>query len=166
MALAANIPLLILTGVLAIIVGLLAGLYPAWRITSFPPALVLKGSYGLTPSGKRLRSLLVSFQFIISFALIITALFIYLQNRYMVASSLGFDKDQIAIIELNGTLMNNTGTLENRLKNESNIQDVSFAQDLLSGGDEFTTYGRGYRDNDLTFKLFTCLLYTSPSPRD
>ena len=155
MALAANIPLLILTGVLAIIVGLLAGLYPAWRITSFPPALVLKGSYGLTPSGKRLRSLLVSFQFIISFALIITALFIYLQNRYMVASSLGFDKDQIAIIELNRTLMNNTGTLENRLKNESNIQDVSFAQDLLSGGDEFMTYGRGYRDNDLTFKLFT-----------
>ena len=154
-SLSSNIPLLVVTGILAIVVGLLAGVYPAWRITSFPPALVLKGSYGLTPSGKRLRSLLVSFQFIVSFVLIVAALFIYLQNHYMVASSLGFDKDQVAIVELNGNLMKNTETLENRLKNESTIQDVSFAQDLLSGGDEFSTYGRGYRDNDLTFKLFT-----------
>ena len=155
MSLASNIPLLALTGILAITVGVLAGVYPAWRITSFSPALVLKGSYGLTPAGRKLRSLLISFQLVISFALIIAALFIYLQNRYMVASSLGFDKDQVAIVELNGKLIKNTGTLESQLKNESSIQEVAFAEDLLSGGDQYSTFGRGYRSNDLTFKLFT-----------
>lgn len=155
MSLSANIPLLTITGILAVVVGGLAGVYPAWHITSFPPALVLKGSYGLSPSGKKLRSILVSFQFVVSFALIIVSLFIYLQNHYMVASSLGFDKDQVAIVQLNDNLMKNTATLENRLMNESTIQDVSFAEDLLSGGDDFATYGRGFRDNNLVFKSFT-----------
>lgn len=155
MSLASNIPLLALTGMLATTVGVLAGVYPAWRITSFSPALVLKGSYGLTPAGRKLRSLLISFQFVISFALIIAALFIYLQNHYMVSSSLGFNKDQVAIVELNGKLIKNTGTLESLLKNESSIQEVAFAEDLLSGGDQYSTFGRGYRNNDLTFKLFT-----------
>lgn len=151
----ANIPLLIVTALLAIVLGLVAGAYPAWHITSFSPALVLKGAYGLSPSGKKLRGILVSFQFVISFALIIAALFIYLQNHYMLDSSLGFEKEQVAIVQLNGPLMKNLATLENRFKSESAIEDVSFASDLLSGGDEYMTYGRGYRDNNIQYKTFT-----------
>lgn len=155
LSLAANIPLLIWTGVLAAFIGVLAGAYPAWHITSFPPALVLKGSFGLSPSGKKLRSLLVSFQFLISFALIIAALFIYLQNHYMLASSLGFDKEQVAIVELNSQLMKKTEAVVNQLKQEVSVQDVSFTEDLLSGGDEYMNFGRGYRDNDILFNIFS-----------
>lgn len=155
MALSANVPLLVMAGGLAVVVGVVAGAYPAWHITSFSPALVLKGSYGLSPSGRKLRSVLVSFQFVVSFALIIVALFIYLQNHYMVASSLGFDKEQVAIVKLNGILMKNNATLADRLKGEPDIQDVSFCSELLSGGDEFMTFGRGYRDKNIQFKTFT-----------
>ena len=154
LSLKANIPLLIGAGVLAALTGLLAGAYPAWHITSFSPALVLKGSFGLSPSGKRMRSLLVSFQYIISFSLIIAALFIYLQNHYMLASSLGFDKEHVAIVELNGQLIKNIEAVENRLEQEVSVQDVSFAEDLLSASDEYTDFGRGYRENNVQFKVF------------
>ncbi|MEY8608105.1 FtsX-like permease family protein [Parabacteroides segnis] len=154
LSLEANIPLLIGAGILAALTGLLAGAYPAWHITSFSPALVLKGSFGLSPSGKRMRSLLVSFQYVISFALIIAALFIYLQNHYMLASSLGFDKEHVAIVELNGQLIKNIEAVENRLEQEVSVQDVSFAADLLSASDEYTDFGRGYRENNVQFKVF------------
>ena len=154
LSLEANIPLLIGTGVLAALTGLLAGAYPAWHITSFSPAVVLKGSFGLSPSGKRMRSLLVSFQYVISFALIIAALFIYLQNHYMLASSLGFDKEHVAIVELNGQLIKNIEAVENRLEQEVSVQEVSFAADLLSASDEYTDFGRGYRENNVQFKVF------------
>ncbi|WP_288737666.1 ABC transporter permease [uncultured Parabacteroides sp.] len=154
LSLKANIPLLIGAGLLAALTGLLAGAYPAWHITSFSPALVLKGSFGLSPSGKRMRSLLVSFQYVISFALIIAALFIYLQNHYMLASSLGFDKEHVAIVELNGQLIKNIEAVENQLEQEVSVQDVSFAADLLSASDEYTDFGRGYRENNVQFKVF------------
>ena len=154
LSLEANIPLLIGAGILAALTGLLAGAYPAWHITSFSPALVLKGSFGLSPSGKRMRSLLVSFQYVISFALIIAALFIYLQNHYMLASSLGFDKEHVAIVELNGQLIKNIEAVENRLEQEVSVQEVSFAEDLLSASDEYTDFGRGYRENNVQFKVF------------
>ena len=44
------------TGMIALAVGIIAGLYPAWYMTSFPPALVLKGNYALSGKGKRLRT--------------------------------------------------------------------------------------------------------------
>lgn len=46
-----NLPLLALTGTMALSAGVIAGLYPAWYSTSFPPALVLKGAFGLSPKG-------------------------------------------------------------------------------------------------------------------
>ena len=59
------------TAVIAAIVGVLAGLYPSYYVTSFPPALVLKGSFGLSLAGRRMRSVLVGVQFVASFILII-----------------------------------------------------------------------------------------------
>ena len=83
--------LLVGLGLFALIVGLIAGLYPSFYVTSFPPALVLKGSFGLSPSGRRLRTVLISMQFIISVVLIIGTLFVYLQSNLMRHRTLGFD---------------------------------------------------------------------------
>ena len=57
-----NIPIVLLTGVVALVTGLIAGLYPSWYVTSFPPALVLKGSFGLSSSGRKLRTVLIGVQ--------------------------------------------------------------------------------------------------------
>lgn len=52
-------------------------------MTSFPPAVVLKGSFGLSSSGKKLRTALIGFQFVVSIVLIISAMFVRQQNRFM-----------------------------------------------------------------------------------
>ena len=61
-----NLPIVLLTGVIALVTGILAGLYPSWYVTSFPPALVLKGSFGLSPSGRKLRTVLIGIQYVVS----------------------------------------------------------------------------------------------------
>lgn len=93
--------LILLTALIAILTGCLAGLYPAIRSTSYAPALVLKGSFGLSPKGKKVRVALIGFQYTVSIALIIVTLFMGLQNHFMTSSEqLGFNKDQVAIVNL------------------------------------------------------------------
>lgn len=73
---------------------------------------------------------MVSVQFIVSILLIIGASFVQLQNDYMRSFSLGFDKDQIAIVELSGELYNkHHETYVNRLKEFPDIEDVAFAME-------------------------------------
>lgn len=108
--------LIMTTAVIAVAVGVLAGIYPACYITSFPPALVLKGSFGLSPKGRVLRSALVSIQFVASFILIISSLFMYLQNRYMQNTPLGYDKDELIVIELNSKVNKNQSVLTSEVK--------------------------------------------------
>lgn len=76
-----NLPIVLLTGVIALVTGILAGLYPSWYVTSFPPALVLKGSFGLSPSGRKLRTVLIGIQYVVSILLIISACFVHLHHE-------------------------------------------------------------------------------------
>jgi len=69
-------------------------------MTSFAPALVLKGSFELSPKGERLRNTLIGIQFAASFALIIGASFMFLQNRFMQNSSLGYEKDAMIVVNI------------------------------------------------------------------
>ena len=118
--------LLLITAGIAIILGLLAGLYPAYYTTSFEPALVLKGSFGLSPKGRMLRNLLMGFQFIASFALIIGSLFMYLQNRYTHTASLGYDKEALIVSDLSWNSRKSCKVLENQLKTHPEpAQDAS-----------------------------------------
>ena len=147
-----NLPIVLLTGVIALVTGILAGLYPSWYVTSFPPALVLKGSFGLSPSGRKLRTILVSVQFIVSILLIIGASFVQLQNDYMRSFSLGFDKDQIAIVELSGELYNkHHETYVNRLKEFPDIEDVAFAMEKVASKDGYSTNGAVLKQKEFQF---------------
>lgn len=141
-----HIPLLVGTGILAIVVGLAAGIYPAYYVTSFPPALVLKGSFGLSPAGRKLQAVLIGFQFVASALLIIVALFIQLQNRYLKGYPLGFDKDNIAVVQLSSTMYwNHRDSYVSKLKAFSGILDVGFSQQKVSASDSYSnwiaTYG-------------------------
>lgn len=79
----ADMPILWGTALIAVATGILSGIYPAFYSTSFAPALVVKGVFGLTPKGRRLRTVLISVQYAISITLIIVTLSIHRQNRYM-----------------------------------------------------------------------------------
>ena len=122
--------------VLSVIIGLIAGIYPSLYMTSFPPALVLKGSFGLSSSGKKLRTALIGFQFIVSIVLIISAMFVRQQNRFMQKYSLGFDKDQVVVVELNRNIMHDhKDSYVGGLKEYPGIEDVAFCSQKFGSED-------------------------------
>jgi putative ABC transport system permease protein len=142
-----------MTAGLAVLTGIVAGLYPSWHATSFPPALALKGNFGLSPGGRRLRSILTSIQFISSFTLIISASFIYLQNFYMQHAPLGYDRDELILTNLTPALGERCEVLADRLKTFADIKDVTFSQTLLSSGDTYGTWERSYRGKPISFEI-------------
>ena len=99
--LAANMEIVVITAILSLLLGLLAGAYPAVYLTSFTPALVLNGSFALTPQGIRLRNTLITIQFCTSIALITGTLFIKLQHDYMRNRPIGMKRENVVIIGVN-----------------------------------------------------------------
>ena len=149
--------LILLTALIAILTGCLAGLYPAIRSTSYAPALVLKGSFGLSPKGKKVRVALIGFQYTVSIALIIVTLFMGLQNHFMTSSEqLGFNKGQVAIVNLTPEIYaKHKPQYIQKLKDYPGIEDVAFSVYELSKEDDMIDleYAR-HEDKDVFFKVF------------
>jgi len=85
---------------LSVITGLIAGSYPAFYLSSFNPAKVLKGKFSNSLAAVSLRKGLVVFQFVISIVLIIASVVIASQMNYLRSADLGFTKDQQIVIPL------------------------------------------------------------------
>jgi putative ABC transport system permease protein len=96
-----TIPVLIL---FSVVVGFLAGSYPALFLSSFNPYEVLKGSVKNNMKNGRLRRVLVVFQFAVSILLIIGTMIMYRQIHYMLNKDVGFNKEQLVVINRAGAL--------------------------------------------------------------
>ena len=103
---------------------LTAGIYPARYISSFQPAITLKGSFGGSRAGKSLRNVLVAFQFFISLMLIILSTEIQRQHNYMMNFDMGYNPDDLLV--LNYTV-GEKEAFENEVRNNSMFEEVSWA---------------------------------------
>ncbi|MDR1602523.1 MAG: ABC transporter permease [Tannerella sp.] len=139
------------TALVAVLTGCAAGIWPAFRITSFAPALALKGSFGLSPRGRQLRNVLVGMQFFAAFALIIAASFIFLQNRYMLNSSPGYDRDAVIVIDINEQVGRQADAFSNRLKNRAGIESVALSQNLFGGTDHYSQWISKHHDKQIIY---------------
>lgn len=137
----------------ALMTGLLAGLYPAFYSTSFNTAMVVKGSFGSSVSGRRLRLGLISVQFVISITLIVAALFVRGQNEYMRRFDVGFDRENIVSAALPVQAAKKGDVLAGQLLKHSDIADVTFAAGLIVGNQQMG-WGRVYKEQMIQFHCY------------
>lgn len=130
LAFSANLYMIAGIAVVACVMGVIAGLYPAYYMTSFPPALVLKGTFALTPKGIRLRNALLLFQFLTTIVLITVAVFIKLQHQYMRDMNPGYDRENVVYVTLNEDLFKQLNAFENELRTRPEVLDYTTSRFL------------------------------------
>jgi putative ABC transport system permease protein len=114
-------------GVIAasVLIGVIAGLYPAFYLSAFRPAQVLKGDVSRGARHSGLRSGLVVFQFTTSVVLIIATIVVYGQMHFILNGKLGFNKDQVLMIQGTGTLGGRLPAFKTELLKLSGVQAVT-----------------------------------------
>jgi len=152
-----------------ILFGVVVSLYPAWYITKFSPAFVIKGDFSASRAGRILRYTLVGVQYTISISLIICSLFIYRQHQYMLTRDMGFNKENLLAVDVPDDaifpdsfsyVMDYTkrDALVDKLKQNPQITEVIFGgQQLVSWGGSGGNYawGRPIDGEHKSFGVYT-----------
>ena len=118
----------------SLLVGILAGIYPSFFLSAFKPIKVLKGTLSAQPRRSLLRSSLVVFQFAVSTALIIATIVVYRQLDYMQNKKLGYNKEQVLIIQDSYALGSNETSFKQKLLQDSRVVNATISWSVPTTG--------------------------------
>ena len=151
-----NMGIMFLTIAVAVIGAAVSSIYPAFYITSFQPAMVLKGSFGTSRAGRNLRNMLIGVQFVISLALIICASFVKLQHSYMMKYDMGFNQECLisGVIPSDVAWWNSkNGAFEDKLRSNPDIADMTWANGQLVNQTRMG-WGDTYKGQEINYDVY------------
>ncbi|MEI8226472.1 MAG: ABC transporter permease, partial [Bacteroidota bacterium] len=116
--------------VLIIVVGISAGFYPAFVLASFNPVEVLKGTLNPGSMSKRLRGILVVFQFTVSIVIIIGSIIVYSQLNFMTKKDLGFEKENLIVIRRPDAFFRQMASFRDQLLQIPGVEKVGYSRQV------------------------------------
>ena len=140
----------------ALVVGALSAVVPAFYSTSFTPAMVLKGSFGLSPRGRRLRMAIMAVQFCLAFALTIYIGVMSSQSSYIFNSDYGFNKNEVFYTRLSKEAQTKKDAVRAELKKLPFVESVGFAQNAIGTSDGYMGWGRGDDEHRMALQVLPC----------
>ena len=138
---------------LALLISVAASIYPALFATSFNLVFALKGTFGTTQKGKAFRIGLIGLQFTVSIVLIICAIFVHEQRRFMMNHEMGFDQECLLQSQVSWNLANNREAVESKLKADAAIKDVAWGDGPFIQ-DSRMSWGRKVRGEDAGWQVY------------
>lgn len=136
-----------------VIIGVLSSLFPAFYITSFNPALAIRGFIGSSSRGNVFRNGLIGFQFTISIILVVCAIVINQQRRYMLNHDLGFNKDNLYTIWVPQKIASKSEEVENKMTQDPIFADVTWAAGpMVSEGR--MGWGRKFHGENISLQVY------------
>ncbi len=140
---------------LSIIVGTLAGSYPAFFLSSFKPISVLTGKLKIKAGSGWLRSALVVLQFSISILIILGTIIIYRQIHYMINKDLGFEKNQLIVIRRAEALGDRQESFRQEIKKYPGIINCTYSTSVPGYPNNFNGYNIEGKSSDQTYLMQT-----------
>lgn len=153
---ASHMVLAAIMAVSALVVGALSAVVPAFYSTSFTPAMVLKGSFGLSPRGRRLRMAIMAVQFCLAFALTIYIGVMSSQSSYIFNSDYGFNKNEVFYTWLSDEAKAKKDAVRAELKKLPFVESVGFAQNAIGTSDGYMGWGRGDNEHHMVLQVLPC----------
>ncbi len=120
----------------ALFVGILAGLYPAFALSSYSPVVVMKSNFSGSSKGSWLRSGLVVFQFMISIVLIVGTIVVRRQMKFMQNKNLGFNKEQVLMVKRAFALDKKSETFIEEIKRMSEVESAAATSSRVGNRDD------------------------------
>jgi putative ABC transport system permease protein len=131
-----------------VVVGILAGSYPAFYLTSFKITEVLKGKVKAGMKSGGVRSFLVTFQFWVSIVLIICTSIVYRQLKFVQTKNLGIAKEQVLVINNTRRLADDRNAFKNAIASQAGILSASYSNNAIPGVNNTTLFRAASGEND------------------